>query len=276
MKFYKTQALGNDFLIVEKEEVQDDPHALAKTLCHRHFGAGSDGLIILSREGEIFSFRVFNADGSEAEISGNGLRCAAAYVYFLGYEGEYVEFNTLAGRRKAWLIERKGNKFVFKVSMGSPKLSSREIPFDDGTPRDKIVDYPIYIGNRTYPITVVSVGNPHSVLFFENLPSSLEWKELGKEIEEHPFFPERTNVEFVKVIDPSTIQVLFWERGVGETYSSGSGSCASAYAAYIKGLVGPKVKVKTPAGDVMVEIGNGEIKMTGPAEVVFRGEWLSR
>ncbi len=274
MKFYKTQALGNDFLIVERSEVKGDPHDLAKELCHRHFGAGSDGLIILSREGERFSFRIFNADGSEAEISGNGLRCAAAYVYYMGYGGEEVEFETLAGVRKARLMKREANRFIFEVSMGKPKLSSQEIPFDDGTPREKVVDYPLYIGNRTFPITVISVGNPHSVLFFENLPSSVEWKELGKEIEEHPFFPERTNVEFVKVLDRDTIQVLFWERGVGETFSSGSGACASAYAAYLKGLVGERVKVKTAAGDVIVEIEEGEIKMMGPAEVVFRGEWL--
>lgn len=274
MDFYKTHALGNDFLIVEKNNVVGEPGELARQICHRHYGAGADGLIVISIEKKGFGFRIFNADGSEAEISGNGIRCAAAYLYYKGITKEReIQFITRVGPRKVWLEGRNGNSFTFKISMGKPKLSSRDIPFDDGRDRNSIIDYPLSIGNNIYPVTVVSVGNPHCVMFFENLPSSLEWKEIGKEIEEHPFFPERTNVEFVKVVNDSTIEVLFWERGVGETYSSGSGSCAAAYAAHLKGLVGKRIMVKTPAGNVSVEV-DEELIVEGPAEVVYKGEWL--
>ncbi len=274
MEFYKVHALGNDFIVVEKDWIREEPRTLSKAICHRHFGAGADGLIIIEKRGDSFGFRIFNADGSEAEISGNGIKCASAYLYYRGLTREKeIKFNSLVGERSVWLKERNGSKFIFRVSMGKPKLSSDSIPFDDGTYREKIIDYPLSIGNRIYPITLVSVGNPHAVLFFDNFPSSLEWKEIGSEIEEHPFFPERTNVEFVKIIDNSSIEVLFWERGVGETYSSGSGSCASAYAAYLKGLVGNRVLVRTPAGNIIVEV-NEEIVTEGPVEVIYRGEWL--
>jgi len=275
MKFFKTHALGNDFIIVETKELVGDPGEVARQICHRHFGAGADGLIVVNEEKDGFAFRIFNADGSEAEISGNGIRCAAAYLYYTGKAmNKEIHFNTKVGIRRVWLAKKDENTFFLKVSMGTPRLKSTDIPFDDGTERNSVIDYPLSIGNNVYHITAVSVGNPHCVLFFENLPSSLEWKEIGKEIEEHPFFPERTNVEFVKVIDNSTIEVLFWERGVGETYSSGSGSCAAAYVARLKGFVGNEILVKTPAGDIKVHIKNDEISVLGPAEVIYKGEWL--
>ncbi len=277
MQFFKAHALGNDFIITEKKELAGccEFYDIARRICHRHFGAGADGFVILEKlDGKTFSFRIFNADGSEAEISGNGIRCAAAYIFYNKLvEGEEIILRTTAGERHVWLKKQDGKRFIFRNSMGKPRLDSRSIPFDDGAEHERIVDYPLSVRNLTFPVTVISVGNPHCVLFFEKLPSQIEWKELGKEIEEHPFFPERTNVEFVKVIDRNTIQVLIWERGVGETYSSGSGSSAAAYACYLKGLTSNRVKVKTPAGDVFVEI-NDEIFVEGPAEIIYRGEWF--
>ncbi len=277
MEFYKTHALGNDFIVTERYQIGGccEFNEMAKQICHRHFGAGADGFVVLERvDDKTFSFRIFNADGSEAEISGNGIRCAAAYIFYNELvKGNELILKTSAGDRPIWLKHREGEKFVFRNSMGKPRLDSRSIPFDDGSEHERLVDYPLSVRNLTFPVTIVSMGNPHCILFFENLPSHIEWRELGKEIEEHPFFPERTNVEFVQVIDRNTIRVLIWERGVGETYSSGSGSSAAAFASYLKGLTSNRVKVVTPAGDIFVDI-DEEVFVEGPAEVVYKGIWL--
>jgi len=282
MKFTKFHALGNDFLIVDLDEVVllEAPGDMARRICDRHTGVGADGLLLISvkdrARGDV-SFRIFNADGSEAEISGNGLRCAAAYLYSQQkIDPTVVRFQTAAGERTCELVRRTEDGFLMKTEMGVPRLASSAVPFDDGAVHERIVDYPLMINAETYPVTVVSMGNPHCDVFIDRFPGRFEWHQLGREIESHPFFPNRTNVEFIRVRSREEIEVLFWERGVGETLSSGSGACAAAVASILKGLVDHRVTVRTSMGSLLVEW-PGEMEnvtQTGPAEFAFVGSFL--
>lgn len=281
MKFIKVHSLGNDFLIINllKRKRLAEIGELAQHVCDRHTGVGADGLLLISirnkKEG-LVNFRIFNADGTEAEVSGNGLRCAAAALYYQKkIDSPSIVFSTTAGERVCDLIEWEKNLFLLKIDMGKPRLKSEEIPFDDGTSHNKIIDYPLSINQKIYPITVVSLGNPHCSIFVERFPSRLEWHQLGREIESHPFFPKRTNIEFIRVLNKKEIEVLFWERGVGETLSSGSGACAAAVASILKNMTEKKVKVKTSMGNLTVEWKKEEIYQTGPSEIVFEGNFLS-
>jgi len=280
MRFTKLHGLGNDFLVAAPREGPDPAAAggLARRICERHTGVGADGLLLLRVEpGDppAVAFRVFNADGSEAEISGNGLRCAAAYLAWRGAAGSpKTRFRTAAGDRTSEVLSSKGSLFEVRIGLGVPGLASRDIPFDDGRRLDRVVDHPFFVVNRTFPVTCVSMGNPHCSLFFDPLPARAEWQAIGAGIETHPFFPERTNVEFVRVLDRREIEVVFWERGVGETLSSGTGSAAAAVSAMLKGLVDRAVTVRTAIGGLRVEWPEGgEVFQTGPAEVVFSGDF---
>lgn len=280
MRFAKLHALGNDFLIIGSAPAGDAPAFgdLARRICDRHAGVGADGFIVLSPEpggAARVSFRIFNADGSEAEISGNGLRCAAAYLTKSGrISSATVHFRTAAGERSCEIISSQGPVFEVEAGLGPPRLAAEDIPFDDGRPHERIVDYPLRIGRGTYSVTCVSFGNPHCSLFFDNFPARAEWHLIGSEIESHPFFPNRTNVEFVRIAGPNEIEVLFWERGVGETLASGTGSAAAAAAAMVKGLTGRRVRVRTTMGGLTVDWPEGgEVSQTGPAEFVFEGDY---
>lgn len=281
MKFTKIHSLGNDFLVVDQKETSaiSDLGNFAQEICERHTGVGADGLLLISvkdkAKGQV-SFRIFNADGTEAEVSGNGLRCAAARLYHQKkIESPKIIFSTTAGRRESRLIKQENNHFLTKIEMGIPKLSSPDIPFDDGSYHEKIIDYPLSINKKIYPVTVVSLGNPHCAVFVERFPGRIEWHQIGREIESHPFFPKRINTEFIRVLNRGEIEVLFWERGVGETLSSGSGSCAAAVASILKNLTDKKVKVKTSMGSLTVEWEKEKVYQTGPAEIVFDGSLLS-
>jgi diaminopimelate epimerase len=281
MKFTKIHSLGNDFLIVEEGKIRgvEDKPTLARHICERHTGVGADGLLIIrtmdKSKGQVH-FRVFNADGTEAEISGNGLRCAAAYLHHYNkIDSNRLEFHTTAGKRKSKLISRDEHLYRIQIEMGIPLLSSQDIPFYDGSVHEKIIDYPLSINRKVYPITVVSLGNPHCAIFFDRFPARIEWHQIGREIELHPFFLKKTNVEFIRVMNRKEIEVLFWERGVGETLSSGSGSCAAAVAAILKGLTDQKVKVRTSMGVLEVEWKKKKVYQAGPAEVVLEGQYLS-
>ncbi len=282
MKFTKFHALGNDFLIVDSDEVAilEEPGDLARRLCERHTGVGADGILLIRvvdrARGEV-NFRIFNADGTEAEISGNGLRCAAAYLYSQQkIDTPVVRFQTVIGERTCELVRRTEGGFLLKTDLGVPRFASADIPFDDGSPHDRIVDYPLMINAKTYPVTVVSIGNPHCDVFIDRFLDRFEWHGLGREIESHPFFPHRTNIEFIRVRNRSEIEVVFWERGVGETPSSGSGAAAAAVAAMVKGLVDRVVTVRTEMGSLLVEWPSDEARIvqTGPAEFAFVGSFL--
>ncbi len=281
MKFTKLHSLGNDFLVIDpsENEVIADTSTFARRICDRHTGVGADGLLLITvkdrTKGRV-SFRIFNADGSEPEISGNGLRCATAYLFFQKkVDPPLVTFETITGERECQLLEAKGNLFEIKIEMGTPKLRSRDIPFDDGASHEKIIDYPLSINQKVYPITVVSIGNPHCAVFVERFPSRIEWHQIGREIESHPFFPNRTNIEFIRVLNRREIDVLFWERGVGETLSSGSGATAAAVASILKNLTDREVVVRTSMGRLTVEWEKEKVHQSGPAEIIFEGSLLS-
>lgn len=281
MKFIKVHSLGNDFLIIDEEKTKgvSDISSLAGRICDRHTGVGADGLLLISikdkAKGHV-KFRIFNADGTEAEISGNGLRCAAASLYYQKkIDSPQIIFLTTAGHRECKLIERKKNLFVIRIEMGIPRLRSKDIPFDDGSSYEEIIDYPLSINQKIYPITVLSLGNPHCTIFVDRFPARIEWHQIGREIESHPFFPNRTNIEFVRALNREEIDVLFWERGVGETLSSGSGACAAAAASILKKLTDKTVKVRTSMGQLTVEWEKMKIYQTGPAEIVFKGDFLA-
>lgn len=280
MKFIKIHSLGNDFLIVDLDKSEDiaDIANFSSRICDRHSGVGADGLLLISVKDKakgLVSFRIFNADGSEPEISGNGLRCAAAYLFYRKkIEPPIVIFLTSTGDRECNLIEEKNNLFQIRIEMGIPRLTSRDIPFDDGVFHEKIIDYPLSINQKIYPITVVSLGNPHCAVFVDHFPARIEWHQIGREIEYHPFFPNRINIEFIRVLNRQEIDVLFWERGVGETLSSGSGSSAAAVASILKNLTDKKVVVRTSMGRVIVEWEKEKVYQSAPAEVVFEGSLL--
>lgn len=281
MKFIKVHSLGNDFLIIDEEKTKgvSDISSLAGRICDRHTGVGADGLLLIAikdkAKGHV-KFRIFNADGTEAEISGNGLRCAAASLYYQKkIDSPQIIFLTTAGHRECKLIERKKNLFVIRIEMGIPRLRSKDIPFDDGSSYEKIIDYPLSINQKIYPITVLSLGNPHCTIFVDRFPARIEWHQIGREIESHPFFPNRTNIEFVRALNREEIDVLFWERGVGETLSSGSGACAAAAASILKKLTDKTVKVRTSMGQLTVEWEKKKIYQTGPAEIVFKGDFIA-
>ena len=281
MKFIKVHSLGNDFLIIDEEKTKgvSDISSLAGRICDRHTGVGADGLLLISIKDEAkghVKFRIFNADGTEAEISGNGLRCAAASLYYQKkIDSPQIIFLTTAGHRECKLIERKKNLFVIRIEMGIPRLRSQDVPFDDGSSYEKIIDYPLSINQKIYPITVLSLGNPHCTIFVDRFPARIEWHQIGREIESHPFFPNRTNIEFVRALNREEIDVLFWERGVGETLSSGSGACAAVAASILKKLTDKTVKVRTSMGQLTVEWEKKKIYQTGPAEIVFKGDFLA-
>jgi diaminopimelate epimerase len=281
MKFTKIHSLGNDFLIVDEGKIKKIPDkpAVARQICERHTGVGADGLLIIKVKDKtkgLVNFRVFNSDGTEAELSGNGLRCAAAYLYHQNkIESPRIVFLTTAGDRECKLISKNAHLYHIRIDMGIPLLSSQDVPFYDGSVYDKIIDYPLSINKKIYPVTVISFGNPHCALFFDRYPARIEWHQIGREIELHPFFLKRTNVEFIHVLNRKEIEVLFWERGVGETLSSGSGSCAAAVASMLKDLTDKKVSVRTSMGVLEVEWKKKKVYQSGPAEVVFEGNFIA-
>jgi diaminopimelate epimerase len=280
MKFTKLQGLGNDFLIIYVDDVNrlEKPEELAKQMCERNYGAGADGIVFVAQihsEEADFASRIFNADGSEAEISGNGTRCVAAYLYYkeLCQEPE-IRILTAAGVKIGRFVGREGGHFDFEFDMGKPRLLSNEIPIALDKPLDRVVKYPLVMGGDVQEITCTSMGNPHCSLFVPSL-EGLRIDELGPLLEDHPAFPMRTNVEFVHVISRQEIEVLFWERGVGRTLSSGTGSCGASIASMLNGYTDRSVRVNTPGGILQVVWqDDNSIKLTGSAEVIYEGVWL--
>ncbi len=278
MRFAKLHALGNDFLLLDPAEAGDPEKRgeLTRRLCERHTGVGADGCIfsaVRDAARGLADFRVVNADGGEAEISGNGLRCAAAWLHYSGkIAGPRIAFDSATGVRASERLSSDGPLFRLRVEMGAPRFAAADIPFVGDAGRDRIIDHPLSVGGESLSATCLSMGNPHCSLFVDRLPPRFDWRAVGAALERHPLFPRRTNVEFVRVVDRGTIEVLFWERGVGETLASGSGSCAAAVASMIKGLTDRRVRVRTRLGELMVEWTGDSVFQEGPAEVVCFGE----
>ncbi len=281
MKFTKIHSLGNDFVVIDEDSIPliSEKEAFVRQICKRHTGVGGDGLLFIKireKNKDNFDLRIFNADGTEPAMSGSGLRCASAFLYHKKkISSNRVILNTTLGSRECEVIKQKNNWFQIKIEMGTPQFTSQEIPFDNGSFYDKVIDYPLFISKKNFSITLVSLGNPHCVMFFDRFPARIELQQLAYEIEFHPFFPKKTNIEFTRVLNKKEIEVLFWERGVGETLSSGSGSCAAAVASILKGLTENTVSVKTSMGTTTVEWNEGEVHQTGSAQIVFDGDYFS-
>ena len=272
LRFVKTQALGNDFILVEQDtSVPPDYPELARRICHRHFGVGGDGLILWTPAQDRFRLRIFNRDGSEAECSGNGLRCVAAYLIEHGRWGkDEIRLETISG---LYTLRRVGQQY--EADMGIPGLTPSEIPFIPPAPMERIVNYPLRAADgERVAITACSTGNPHCSLFVDELNEEYVQK-IGPVLERHQAFPHGTNVEFIHVLNHTEIEVAFWERGVGTTYASGTGSCGATVASILNGKTGRDVTVHTKAGKLVVEWPeDGRLKLTSTANVVAEGRYL--
>lgn len=273
LKFWKMHSLGNDYILIDNmdNKLSTDLDNLAKKLCERRYSVGADGLILACKSdvAEV-KMRIFNADGSEAEMCGNGIRCLAKFCYEKGIIRQRgFDVETLAGVKRVWItaIEDEEVKMV-RVNMGKPIFERPLIPMAGG---GKCIDEPIEVCGEVYKVTCLSMGNPHCVIFTKDV-SSIPIDKIGPKIENHKIFPKRVNVEFVQVVNPSEIKVRVWERGVGETPACGTGACASAVASHILGKTDKKVKVILAGGSLEVLYSGDEILMDGPATKVFAGE----
>lgn len=274
MKFTKMQGLGNDYVYVNcfKETIENPPE-MAKKVSNRNFGVGSDGLIMINPSDVAdFEMEMYNADGSRSEMCGNGIRCVGKYVYDYGLtEKEHISVETLAGIKYLDLTVEDGKVKLVKVDMGSPELVPENIPIvADG---NRVIDEPINVNGTEYRMTGVSMGNPHAVVYVEDV-KGLDIETIGPAFENHERFPNRVNTEFVKVLDRNTVEMRVWERGSGETMACGTGACAVAVACILNGFTEDKVTVKLLGGDLQIEWDKeaDKIYMTGPAEVSFDGE----
>lgn len=278
MHFAKLEALGNDFIIAEGEMVSESDYSdLAQDICERHFGVGADGLVYFGRgESEAdFRMRIFNADGGEAEMSGNGLRCLAAHLYHQRlHQNPELKIQTAAGLKTLQLMKTAGQDFLFAVDMGSPILEYSGIPFRPGSIPDSLVGYSLKVGDKILKVTITSMGNPHCSTFVQDF-EEIEWEKLGPQIEKHPSFPQRTNVEFVRVRNRGEIEVRFWERGAGKTLASGTGSCAASVASILNGYVDSSLQVNTLGGPLQIHWRPGEpVRLKGPARFICEGNFF--
>jgi diaminopimelate epimerase len=285
MKFIKFHGYGNDYLVIDSDELRgvSSLAEFARRVCDRHFGAGADGVAVVERAADDpaadFRVRIFNPDGSEAAMSGNGTRCAASALLYEGvWSREELRLSTRSGVKVYRLLaeDRARGRYRFASEIGRPRFESASVPIKTDEPLERVVGHPLEVApGETVRVTALEMCNPNCCLFVDDL-EGVDWRRLGCLIESHTRFPERTNVEFIRVVSRARIEVRIWERGVGETLSSGTGSSAAAVAACVNGLTGRRVAVETPGGGLEVEWRerDGEVVLTGEAEVVYRGEWL--
>lgn len=273
--FTKLHGLGNDYHFIDTSKYPlEDPPELSRRMSHRHLGAGSDGIILVmpGKEHE-FAMRIFNADGSEAETCGNGIRCFAKYVYERGMtdKTEFV-IETLAGPNRVRLNVSGGTVVSVRSNMGKPRFERAEIPM--AGPAGRVMEEPLTLDDgRVFQVTCANIGNPHAVVFVEDA-AKVDLADIGPRIEKHPAFPQRTNVEFVTVRDRANIVMRIWERGSGITMASGSGSCGSALASMITGRVDRRVNVHLVYGVLTIEWAeDGCVYQEGPATEVYTAEW---
>ena len=286
MKFSKLQATGNDFIMVDARTIEKDWSKLAQATCDRHFGIGADGLILV-QDSTIadLRMRIFNSDGSEAEVSGNGLRCFARYAIDKGLicnmssriEQGYcsLEIDTLSGVRKvkAYMSGDKVNHI--EVNMGLPQFQPEQIPVKVEVDIIPILGYPLAINGKQLNLSLLSMGNPHAVSFISQPTDDFHLAQIGPKVERHPIFPQKTNFEVARVLSNGKIEARVWERGVGETLACGSGACAIAVAAQLLDYVEPQVDIILIGGTLTVYWDRlGDVLLTGPVEEVFTGEWL--
>ena len=274
MKFTKMHGIGNDYVYVNCfQEKVDNPSEVAKFVSDRHFGVGSDGLILI-KPSQIADCEMdmYNLDGSQGAMCGNGIRCVAKYVYDYGIVPKTtLRIATKSGIRELNLTVENGKVSLVRVNMGSPILEASKIPVVSD--QSQAVNQPIKVNGHTYYFTGVSMGNPHAVVYLDDV-DNLDIEKIGPAFEKHPVFPDRVNTEFVKVIDRKTLKMRVWERGSGETLACGTGACAVAVSSILNNLTGEEVTVKLLGGDLKIHWDRLEnlVYMTGPATTVFDGE----
>ncbi len=274
MKFTKMHGLGNDYIYVDAiSQKIENPNEISKFVSDRHFGIGSDGLVlILPSDVADFKMRMFNSDGSEAEMCGNAIRCVGKFVYDKKMtDKSTITIETLAGIKVLEMTIENGKVVLVKVDMGEPILKAEEIPVL--SEKHPVIDEEITAKDYCYNFTCVSMGNPHAITYIENV-DEFPLEKIGPLFEIHEKFPRKTNVEFVELIDKNTVKMRVWERGAGETLACGTGACAVLTASVLKGYVGRKATVKLLGGDLTIEWNEFDkhIYMTGPATTVFEGE----
>lgn len=279
MKFTKMHGCGNDYIYIDgaKEKVdRDEKSELVRRLSDRHFGIGGDGVIFINPSAEAdFEMEMYNADGSRAEMCGNGIRCVGKYVYDKGLTDKKEISIISCGKVKylELIVEGEGRGEVVKarVNMGSPILNPELVPVK--AEGERVVDEPIEVNGAEYRMTCVSMGNPHAVVFMDNV-ADLKIEQIGPGFENHERFPNRTNTEFVQVIDKKNVFMRVWERGTGETLACGTGCCATAVACILNGLTDDEITVKLLGGELQIKWDGDKnlIFMTGPATTVFNGE----
>lgn len=280
VRFTKLHGLGNDYLYIDgfRDEVppEEDLPELARAMSHRNFGVGADGIILVlppTRPDAVLRMRMFNADGSEAEMCGNGVRGLVRYAFEHGLTDlRRIPVETGAGIVVPELIFENGQLQAVKVDMGRPRFRRQDIPMA-GPPGEEVVGVPLDVGDTRLTVTCLSMGNPHCVIFLDRL-EDVDITRVGPAVERHPFFPQRTNVEFIQVVTPGELRMKVWERGSGVTLACGTGAAAALAAAVRNGLAGRTVVIHLDGGDLVVSWEEGEsVFITGPAEEVFRGEY---
>lgn len=282
MQFIKFHGFGNDYIVFEAKRLAGvaSLNEFARRVCERHYGAGADGIAIVSPvedAGADFAVRIFNPDGSEAGLSGNGTRCAAAYLYYRElWSKEELRLTTRSGVKLYRLRERVNHgTYWFDSELGQPRFDSASIPMLTDAPRERVMNYPLTVDGESFKVTALSMGNPNCCIFVDDF-NALDWRSVGRAIESHSQFPDRTNVIFVRVRDRENIELRIWERGVGETTASGTCSCAAAIAAVVNDKIERRVKVDTPGGRAeILWREDGEVVLTGRADLVYSGEWLA-
>ncbi len=290
MNFTKLQGAGNDFILVETKDTERDWPQTARTMCDRHFGIGADGLLLLlASDIADFQMRMFNPDGLEAEACGNGLRCLAKYIVDRSLQAGKSEealplqnqilIETIAGIRMVRL-NKIGESTKIQVSMGTPKFGASDIPVVIKPGKGDLVDikpilsYSVVIDGKELRLNFVSMGNPHAVYFWQQPVADFPLSQIGPKVEHLAIFPNRVNFEVANVVNRQQIEARVWERGAGETLACGTGACAVAVAAQLYGFVDKKVDLKLPGGILQAEWDKvGEVFLSGPAEIVFTGDW---
>lgn len=277
MDFVKLHGTGNDFVVLDARSLDRDWEKLAVALCDRHFGVGGDGMILAApSDRAAIRMRIFNADGSEAEMSGNGMRCLVKFVVDAGIvapAGDEFDVETGAGILSVRVTTKHGRVTSVREGMGAPRLDPRDIPVAlEASP--PIRSFDLGVGEEVLAVTPVSMGNPHAVHFQDADVGAYPLHRVGPIVEHHALFPKRTNFEVVRMLSRATAEMRVWERGVGETLSCGSGASATMVAARLRGLADDALELRVPGGVLQLEWdGSGEVILTGPVEESFRGTW---
>src|ERR1051325_2768145 len=280
-QFTKFHGLGHDYLVFEAEQLKDVESLgeFARRVCNRHYGAGGDGIAIIDKlkgDEADFSCRIFNPDGSEAGLSGNGTRCAVAYLYYNGlWSKDELRLSTRPGlKRYSPRGQQVPGKFLFESELGQPKFDTASIPMSITPPLPNVVGYQLLVNGESFPVTAMQMGNPNCCILVDDF-EALDWRKIGKAIEVHEQFPDRTNVVFVRPVKRDFIELRIWEGGVGDTPASGTCSCAGAVGAMVNDRADRDVRVLMEGGEVRINWrADGEVVITATAEVVYSGQGL--